>query len=103
MMQKEFKRAIQKASIDTSRFMSAGLRKEARASGWPSHVTNSLRMHYDRNGFDVRVHESHQDTAMDYEYGSTEKQPTAAVRRFLNRAQSSEQHFIKQAFKHLGV
>lgn len=103
MMQKEFKRALQRASIDTGRFMSAGLRKEARASGWPPHIANSLRMHYDRKGFDVRVHESHEATAMDYEYGNTTMQPTAAVRRYLNRAQPSEHYFIDQAFKHLGV
>lgn len=103
MMQREFKRALQKASLDTSRYMSAGLRQEARNSGWPRHVVNSLKMHYDRNGFDIRVHDSHEQTAMDYEYGNTEMLPTAAMRRYLNRVQPAEQHFISQAFKHLGV
>lgn len=102
-MQKEFKRAIQKASIDASRYMSVGLRREARASGWPRHIVNSLRMNYSRNGFDVSVHNDYHDSAMDYEYGNTEMRPTAAIRRFVNRSQESEAFFLNRAAKHMGI
>lgn len=102
-MQKEFKRALQRASIDASRYMSAGLRKEARASGWPRHIVNSLRMNYSRDGFDVAVHSEHHDKAMDFEYGNTEMRPTAAIRRFLNKAEDSESFLLNRTARHLGI
>jgi hypothetical protein len=102
-MQKEFKRAVQRASLETSRYMSASLRKEAKASGWPSHVVNSLKMSYGRDGFDVRVHDDYVAEAMNHEFGTTEQQPSPAVRRTLNRMESSETFFLQRASKHLGV
>lgn len=102
-MQKEFKRALQKASLDASRYMSVGLRNEARASGWPRNVANSLRMNYNRDGFNIAVHSDYHDKAMDFEYGTTEMQPTAAIRRFLNRTEGSETFLINRAAKYLGI
>lgn len=102
-MQREFKRAVQRASLETSRYMSAALRKEARTSGWPSHIVNSLKMTYGRDGFDVRVHDSYKNEAMDQEYGTTNQLPNPAVRRTLNRMESSEKFFLDRASKHLGV
>lgn len=102
-MQKEFKRALQKASLDTSRYMSAGLRKEARNSGWPRHIANSIRMNYSRDGFDVAIHPDHAETAMDYEYGNTDMRPTAAIRRYLNATESSEEFFLNRVEKHMGL
>ncbi len=102
-MQKQIKRALGRAGIDTSRHMSVGLRKEARTSGWPRHIVNSMRLNYTRNGFSVHIHDRHVPEAMDYEYGTTERQPTAAIRRYMNRSQSSETHFLNRLVKHLGI
>lgn len=103
-MQKEFKSALRKASIDASRYMSVGLRKEARASGWPRPIVNSLRMNYSNaGGFTVAVHGSHESKAMDFEYGTPEMQPTAAIRRYLNRSQDAEAFLLSRAAKHLGI
>lgn len=102
-MQKEFTRALKRASIDASRHMTAGLRKEARASGWPRHIVNSMRLNYIGGNLSLHVHGDHASEAMDYEYGTPERQPTAAVRRFLNRTQPSEQFFLNRTVKHLGI
>lgn len=102
-MQKELQRAVKRASIDTSRHLSAALRKEARASGWPRHIVNSLRMSHGRDGFDVHVHDAYQSEAMDHEFGTTEQQPNPAIRRVLNRTLPSESFFLSRAAKHLGI
>ncbi len=102
-MQKEFKRAVRRAGFDTTKHMSAALRKETRLSNWPRNVRTSLRVNYNRNGFNVAVHPTHAETAFNYEYGTPEMRPTAAIRRVLNRIQNSESFFLTKTAQHLGV
>lgn len=90
---KAFKDALHTASNDAARFMTAHLRSEAHASGWPSDISSKMHVSHKDGSFDVHVHEKHLDHALDLEYGTPDTQPTAAIRRFANRTQEAE-HFI---------
>lgn len=99
----DFHNALHKSSVDTSRFLSAHLRSEARASGWPEHIVSHMGVTYGSGGFNAHVHDDHHDDAMRLEYGTSSTQPTAAVRRFANRMQGAEEFFTKRLSKHVGV
>ena len=102
MKQDHVHSAIHKASLETSRFVSAHLRSEAHASNWPAHVTNSLHATYNKDeGFEAKVHSSHHAEALDHEYGTTSRQPSAAVRRVSNRTSEAETFFAGRVFRHL--
>lgn len=98
----KFNSAIKSASHETTRLMSAQLRSEAQASGWPSHISRSLRVNHDKDGFNVNLPKKHYETIMDLEYGTPDTQPTAAIRRFKNRQAESEHFFIGRLEKHFG-
>lgn len=93
--------ALSKASQETSRFLSAHLRSEAHASGWPTHIVRSMTVAHDSDGFHTHVHDGHYEAAMDLEYGTPGTQPTAAVRRFANRTSDAEHFLINRMVKHL--
>ena len=90
------------ASHETTRLMSALLRSEAQASGWPSDVSRTLRVSHGKNGFEAHVSKRHYQSAMDLEYGTPNTQPTAAVRRFKNRQDEAEHFFVGRLEKHFG-
>jgi len=98
-----FHSALEKASHETSRVMSHHLKAEAHASGWPSHVVNKMHVKYGDEGFQAHVHDAHKDIAHDYEYGTPDSQPTAAVRRFANRTQEAEKFLLGRIHHHLGA
>ena len=98
----KFNNAIKAASHETTRLMSARLRSEAQASGWPSDVSRTLRVSHGKNGFEAHVSKKHYDTAMNLEYGTPSTQPTAAVRRFKNRQDEAEHFFVGRLEKHFG-
>ena len=97
-----FHSALKKASHETSRLMTSHTRAEAHNSGWPAHITNSLRVHYNSNGFEVHAHNGHHKTAKDIEYGGPGRQPNAALRRSANRTAQAESFLLKRLEKHLG-
>lgn len=94
--------AVKKASVDTSRLLSAQMRSEARASGWPNDVVSSLSVSYSKDSFNVNVHKRHYEKVMDLEYGTPETQPTAAIRRTMNRTQSAQTFFVGRLSRLLG-
>ena len=83
--------------------MSAHLRSEARASGWPEHIVSTLHVKHSGGAFTVHAHPDYQKDVMDLEYGTPSTQPTAAIRRFNNRQQEAERFLIKRAFHHAGA
>lgn len=99
---KKFNQALNSASRETTRLMSAHLRSEAQASGWPNHVSRSLRVSHSKDGFTAHVSSKHYEQAMDLEYGTPSTQPTAAVRRFANRQEEAEHFFVNRLEKHFG-
>lgn len=94
--------SLYKASIETSRLMSAKLRTEAVASGWPSHVARGMHVQYNDGEFHVHSHPDHKDQVLDLEYGTPSTPPTAAIRRFTNRQSEAEHYLMRRAHTHLG-
>ena len=94
--------ALDKASIETTRFMSAHLRSEARASGWPEHIVRNLHVSHKDGEFNVHAHPNHESHVLDLEYGTPSTQPTAAIRRFSNRQGESADFLVRRAMHHLG-
>ena len=82
--------------------MSAQVRAEARASGWPDHVARGLHVAYADGGFQVNSHDSHYAAAQDLEYGTPGTQPTAAIRRYSNRTGEAQKFLLKRTMHHLG-
>ncbi|CAB4166924.1 hypothetical protein UFOVP964_23 [uncultured Caudovirales phage] len=97
-----FHSALQKASHETSRFMSSQLRNEAHASGWPSHIVSNMHVKYGEAGFEAHVHDSHKAEAKNLEYGTPSTQPSAAVRRYSNRTQEAEKFLLGRISHHAG-
>ena len=90
------KAAIQQASRETARFMSARLRSEASRAGWPAHAAGSLAVSYSKTGFNV--HMSDEASAIEYGIGS---QPDGTVHRFKNDTQEAEQFFLQRLEQYL--
>ena len=95
------KESLHKASIETTRLMSAHLRSEARASGWPNHIVRNLSVRHNDGEFTVHSHDEHRSQVLDLEYGTPSTQPTAAIRRFSNRTSESEKFLIGRVGKHM--
>ena len=81
--------------------MSLRLRQEAHNSGWPEHLVNSMHVSYDGKNVATHMHQDHHQEAMDYEYGTPDRRPTAAVRRFNNRKKETESFLLKRLNHHL--
>ena len=96
------KESLHKAAIETTRFMSAQLRAEARASGWPSHIVRNLHVTHSDGAFSVHTSKTHRAEAMNLEYGTPSTQPTAAIRRFSNRTAEAEKFLLGRTIKHFG-
>ena len=101
MKQDHVLNAIHKASHETSRLAGAHLRAEANASHWPAHIVSGMNVTYSKDGFVANVHDKHYDQALDHEYGTPDRQPTAAVRRSANRTRESENFLVHRIAKNL--
>ena len=66
------------------------LRRSALSSGWSRQAASELRVTYSRNEWSVEIG----DQAADFEYGSPDQVPNAAVRRFSNRTETLEDRFL---------
>ena len=102
MKQTHIHSAVKQASHDTSRFMSAHLRAEARNSGWPEHIARTMHVSYGDKGFTTHTHPDHRAAVLDLEYGTPGTQPTAAIRRFGNRTREAERFFTKRLGQYMG-
>lgn len=93
MQKNPYESAVNAASRESARYMSALMRTEARASGWPEKVVRSIQVD---NSFNVRVSKEHHALAMNLEYGTPDTQPTAAMRRMANRTSQVEHFFVRR-------
>jgi hypothetical protein len=93
--------ALNKASQETTRLLSARLRTEARKSGWSDDIVKSMTVVYGKDGFTSHVGKKHYVKAQDLEYGTPTTQPTAAVRRFNNRTAEAQDFLVKRLYKHI--
>lgn len=99
---KAFKSALDKASNDAAHFMTAHLRAETHASGWPTNVTRSMRVVHNKGSFEVHASDSHKNAIHNLEYGTPDERPTAAMRRYSNRTQQAEKFFVGRLSKIFG-
>lgn len=98
MKQAHVHSAVSKASKETSFLMSARVRNEAHASGWPTHIARSLNV---GDNFSVNVHHTHHGETLDHEFGTPSSQPNRAIHRASNRTSPAEAFFVKRLFKHI--
>jgi hypothetical protein len=98
----QMKNAIKGACKDTTFILSAHLRSEARASGWPEHIARSVHVRHGAKGFTTHVHPQYKGEALDLEYGRPGQNPTAAMRRGGHRTEQAEHFLIKRTAYHLG-
>lgn len=97
------KASLHRASHDTARFMSAHLRSEARASGWPDHLVSGLHVRHSGGSFTVHAHPSSRSDVMNMEYGTTSNQPNRAIHRFNNDQKEAEKFLVGRLGHHMGV
>ena len=102
-MKKRITSALNHAGQDTTHYLSAHLRNEATEHDWPSHVVNSLRVEHKDGSFRAVVHDNHLAEALDHEYGTPNRRPTAVVRKVSNRTKEAEHFYVNRLMKHLGV
>jgi len=98
----QIKSSLNKATIETTRLMSAHLRIEARKSGWPAEIVRHLSVRHNDGTFTVHSHEAHRNQVLNLEYGTPSTQPTAAIRRFGNRTAGAESFLVRRTMRHLG-
>lgn len=94
--------ALEKSSYETAHMLSRQLRHETRASGWPEHIVNRMKVHYHDGEFKIAAHPKHTSHINDLEYGTPSTRPTAAMRRFSNRLQEGESFLVGRMMMHLG-
>ena len=98
---KRAKESLTKASVETTRFMGAHLRSEARASGWPEKIVRNLHVRHSDGAFTIHGNPTNKAEILNLEYGTPDTQPTAAMRRFNNRQQEAEKFLVNRAMRHL--
>jgi len=99
---KALEKAINQASRDTGRYMSALVRSHARKEGWPRHLANSLYVSYADQGFSVKSHPSLEEEVWKHEYGTQERPPSAVIRKFSNRADHAEEYLAGRLSEYTG-
>ena len=82
--------------------MTAHVQEEARASGWPEHLSSNIHVSYDKDGFNTRVDDSLHSEALDWEYGTPGRQPTAAIRRVNNQMGQANEFLLGRLTEHIG-
>ena len=98
---KKARESLNRASVETTRFMGAHLRSEARASGWPEKIVRNLHVRHSDGAFTIHGNPTHQTEILNLEYGTPDTHPTAAMRRFNNRQQEAEKFMLARTMQHM--
>ena len=98
---KKARESLNKASMETTRYMGAHLRSEARASGWPDNIVRNLHVRHSDGAFTIHGNPTHKTEILNLEYGTPDTQPTAAMRRFNNRQQEAEKFMLARTMQHM--
>ena len=98
---KKARESLNRASVETTRFMGAHLRSEARASGWPEKIVRNLHVRHSDGVFTIHGNPTHKTEILNLEYGTPDTQPTAAMRRFNNRQQEAEKFMLARTMQHM--
>jgi len=91
----KLKPAFLKAARQTAQFMTLELRNETRASGWNPDVTEAIKVSYSNNHLSINIPDKYKPLADNWEFGTPNRQPTGAIRRFSNRPEEAEKFLLK--------
>lgn len=95
--------AARKAAHKTSLLMTSDIRQAAMDNGWSSEIASNTHVMYDGTSYHVDVRDDLSSQAMDLEYGTPDRRPTAVLRKYANNTEQIEQAFIATLEKDLGV
>lgn len=101
-MYNEFVSALDKATVDTTLYLTAELRNRARKDGWDGDVANGLRVVNSDGNLHVKFPDEVADRAWFHEYGNIEQTPTATLRKFDNNPDAAGSFLAKRLGKHMG-
>ena len=95
--------SVRKAAYEASSLLTSNVQSMAAQSNWDEDVTNSTQVMFDGSGYQVAVNSDLKSRAMDLEYGTPSRRPTAVLRKSSNRTQEIEEMIIKSVERELGV
>ena len=85
-MNSVLKTAYSKLSEHTASQLTNQLRNHASENGWHPSVVANMHVTYDGSEYKVKIHPDYVDRAFVHEYGNENKKPTAAIRKFSEKA-----------------
>lgn len=101
-MYDSFVSALDKATVDTTLFLTAELRNRARKDGWDNDVVNGLRVVNHEGDLHVKFPSEKADRAWKHEFGDADQTPTATLRKFDTTPDAAGTFLSKRLGKHMG-
>ena len=100
--QGRYSTALDRAMATTVPGLTTRIRRDATDAGWDQHVASQLQVRKVGKAFAISVPDEVADEAMDLEYGTSEKTPTAVVRHFADHDEWHAQ-LIAAALREAGL
>ena len=94
------KEVVLKASKDAAQAATHSFRAHALAHGWDKDVVAHTHVAYEDGKFGVKIHSDYEDRAHVHEYGDENTPPTAAIRKFFNRSENTQEPFMAAVNKY---
>lgn len=91
--------ALTQAGQETAIVMTAQLRSQCIASGWDKSVADRIKVTFSSKGFKVIYPDEVKRDVENLEYGTPSSQPTAAIRKFMNRLDKPASYMLSRANK----
>ena len=102
MKPNSLKAAARKAAVDAALYMTADVRHSALKHGWDYDTASNTDVLYDGNQYKVHVQAEFERQAMDLEYGTERRRPTAVFRKYGNNTAQAERVFLSSLEKTTG-
>jgi hypothetical protein len=96
---KDILNSIHKDVQRTLPALTSQLRQSAHGHGWPVELSSSLNVGFSNNSFRIEHPEELKSHIQDWEYGNERRRPTAVLRKFSNRLDSSAHSHLNKAGK----
>jgi len=94
-----YREVLAQSARETAVMMTAELRQECLSSGWPDSIVNRIKVKFSSNKFIIDIPEELKKEVGNLEYGTPDKQLTAALHRYGNRTSNAESFLLKRARK----
>jgi hypothetical protein len=86
----DWKTSLKAAGTETAQFMTSQVREELLAGGLDSRMVAKVRFRFFNNKFELKMPPKVKKAVETLEYGSSDKPPSAVLRKFANRTQEAE-------------